>query len=289
MGKTDRSGLWLFRCAFRRGDVFSSLLASCDWVKKGSYHTAWPVLPLSACSCSYAYGQGRAIRSQIGERCWSLLTGVWRAVAPLMKPWCAERVLPTASNLNLYRGRFSRAAWHSDNEPLFGEPGESKLIVSMSFGTRARFKWKEESCPDSEADSCWLDHGDLLVMDGRCQDEFSFIARILVWSRNGLTLRSVRSTKCCFLSLSEDRGGMLFANVCAGFIRLCYGVCGERRCLETLGAPSGSAHLGGISFAELPPLYVWDLNYAGVPLAGYVHRAEFGGGIVFVVLWAFTR
>ena len=34
MGNTDRSGLWLFRGALRRGDVFSSLLASCDWVKK---------------------------------------------------------------------------------------------------------------------------------------------------------------------------------------------------------------------------------------------------------------
>ena len=42
----------------------------------------------------------------------------------------------------------------------------------MSFGTRARFKWRGESCPDSETDSCWLDHGDLLVMDGQCQDEF---------------------------------------------------------------------------------------------------------------------
>ena len=31
MGKTDRSGLWLFRGALRGGDVFSSLLASCDW------------------------------------------------------------------------------------------------------------------------------------------------------------------------------------------------------------------------------------------------------------------
>ena len=35
MGKTAWSGLWLFRCALRGGDVFSSLLASCDWVKKG--------------------------------------------------------------------------------------------------------------------------------------------------------------------------------------------------------------------------------------------------------------
>ena len=82
---------------------------------------------------------------------------------------------------------------------------------------------------------------------------------------------------------------MLFANVCAAFIRLCHGVSGERRCLGTLGVPGGSAHLGCISFANLHPLYVGDLDYAGVPLAGHALRAEFGGRIVFVVLWEFTR
>ena len=45
---------------------------------------------------------------------------------------------------------------------------------------------------------------------------------------------------------------MLLANVCAGFIRLCCGVGGKRRCLGTLGSPGGSTHLGGISFANLP-------------------------------------
>ena len=83
------------------------------------------------------------------------------AVAPLMKPWCAEVVLPTAANLNLERGRFSRVAWHSDNEPLFGERGEPKLIVSMSFGDSGALQVEGR-----------LDHGDLLVMDGQCQDEF---------------------------------------------------------------------------------------------------------------------
>ena len=46
---------------------------------------------------------------------------------------------------------------------------------------------------------------------------------------------------------------MLFANVCAGLIRFCCGIGGKRRCLETLGSPSGSAHLGSINFANLPP------------------------------------
>ena len=52
-----------------------------------------------------------------------------------MKPWCAEEDVPTAANLNLYWRRHSRVGWHSDNEPLFGERGEAKLIVSVSFGT----------------------------------------------------------------------------------------------------------------------------------------------------------
>ena len=48
----------------------------------------------------------------------------------------------------------------------------STLIVSLSFGPRALFKWKGKSCPDGDASSCYLGHGDILVMDGHCQDEF---------------------------------------------------------------------------------------------------------------------
>ena len=52
----------------------------------------------------------------------------------------------------------------------------------------------------------------------------------------------------CFLSLSEDRGGVLFANVCAGFIRFCYGVCGcvalpRDSCCSQGSCSSGSAGL----------------------------------------------
>ena len=39
---------------------------------------------------------------------------------------------------------------------------------------------------------------------------------------------------------------MLFADVCAGFIRCCYGACGERRCLEILGAPGVPCAYGGV-------------------------------------------
>ena len=51
-----------------------------------------------------------------------------------MKPWCAEGDVPTAANLNFYRGGNSRVNWHSDNEPLFGGSGVHKLIVSVSLG-----------------------------------------------------------------------------------------------------------------------------------------------------------
>ena len=47
-----------------------------------------------------------------------------------------------------------------------------KLIVSVSFGAPVLFKWKGRSCLDSGERSCWLGHGDILVMDGQCQDEF---------------------------------------------------------------------------------------------------------------------
>ena len=62
--------------------------------------------------------------------------------------------------------------WHSDDEPLFGKRGEAKLIVSVNFGTQAFFKWRGKSCPSKEGNSCWPGHGDVLVMDGQCQDEF---------------------------------------------------------------------------------------------------------------------
>ena len=53
----------------------------------------------------------------------------------MMKPWCAEGDVPTAANLNLYRGRRSHVGRYSDNEPLFGRRGEARLIVLVSFGT----------------------------------------------------------------------------------------------------------------------------------------------------------
>ena len=56
--KTAGSGVWLFGGALQGENLFSALDPVGDWVKKGSYHTAWSVPCDSSCTCSHAYGQG---------------------------------------------------------------------------------------------------------------------------------------------------------------------------------------------------------------------------------------
>ena len=80
--------------------------------------------------------------------------------------------MPTAAKLNLYRGWKSCVSCQCDDEPLFGKCGDAKLIVSVSLGGSALFRWRRQSCPDDEGHLCWLGHGDIFVMDGQCQDEF---------------------------------------------------------------------------------------------------------------------
>ena len=83
-----------------------------------------------------------------------------------MENWCAEEEVPTAANPNFYRGWNSCVGWHGDDEPLFGEYGDAKLIVSVSLGDSAVFRWRRQSCPGDEGHLCCLGHGDILVMDG---------------------------------------------------------------------------------------------------------------------------
>ena len=61
--------------------------------------------------------------------------------------------MPTAANLNLYRGWKSCVGWHRDDEPLFGKCGDAKLIVSVSLGTFALFRWRRQSCLADEGGS----------------------------------------------------------------------------------------------------------------------------------------
>ena len=101
--------------------------------------------------------------------------------------------------------------------------GDAKLIVSVSLGTFALFKWRRQSFSSDEGRSCRLDHGDILVMDGQCQDEFLHRTDPgREQERINITFRWVKQhvSSCPLL---KGRGGMLFANVCEGFISSCYG------------------------------------------------------------------
>ena len=101
-----------------------------------------------------------------------------------MKPWCAEGEVPTAANLNLHRGWNSCVGWHRDDEPLFGECGEAKLVVSVSFGSSA--------VPNGSVSPVWMMKATcaglavvtFLSRMANARTSF-FIVRVLVGNRNG--------------------------------------------------------------------------------------------------------
>ena len=107
---------------------------------------------------------------QTNDAIWRGVIGLWGRVAPLLSPWCGRRELPTGVNLNRYSGPSSSIGWHSDNEPLFGPQNSPKLIVSMSLGNSVEFKVRRVR--GGIPSPITLDHGDLLVMDGRTQSEY---------------------------------------------------------------------------------------------------------------------
>ena len=173
-------------------------------MKKGWCHTAWSVPSLSSCSCSYAYVQGPAIGPQTGEWC----TAHWTVEGSRTPDEAID--VPAATKPNLYRGWKSRVEWHSDNEPLFGERGDSKLIVSVSFGTQTLFTWRSKSCPDGEASSCCRGHGDILVIVGQWQDEFLHCTDPgLEQERIDVTFRCIRQhVASCFFFFFQKRTGV---------------------------------------------------------------------------------
>ena len=60
-----------------------------------------------------------------------------------MAPWCADGEVRTCANLNFYGGVQVRVYdGTATMRVCLGSEGESKLIVSMSFGVSALFKWK---------------------------------------------------------------------------------------------------------------------------------------------------
>ena len=187
--------------------------------------------------------------------------------------------MPTAANL--YLGRSWYVGWHSDDEPLFGKRGEAKLIVSVSFGTQALFKWKSKSCPNNDGHSCWLGHGDILVMDGQCQDEFRHCTdpgsdqeRINItfrWVKQHVASCSIlrRRVACCLPT-------------CARVFPFSGAELVEKGSFFDFLASQGALCILEVLALLLSPLCVQGLGFKDVPPAGHALWAEVGGGIIFV-------
>ena len=61
------------------------------WRRVGSGFRGPLTAQFAAYLCTCSHGRhGPAIGPQSEMRCWPLLSCLWRAIAPLMKPWCAE-------------------------------------------------------------------------------------------------------------------------------------------------------------------------------------------------------
>ena len=182
--KTVRSGVWLFRGALRGENLFSSLA----------------VLQETGLRRGRTTQRGRSlliprvlVRTRTGEAPLSghrLVSGVGHCF--LMKPWCAEGDVPTAANLNLYRGWKSCVGWHCDDEPLFGKCGDAKLIVSVSFGSSALSGGGVSPVRMMKVTCAGLAMVTSLSWMANARTS-SFIARAPVGIWNGLTLRSVGS------------------------------------------------------------------------------------------------
>ena len=50
-------------------------------------------------------------------------------------------------------------------------------MISVNVSTHVLLKWKGKFCRDSESSLCCRGHGDVLVMDGQCQDEEFHLGR----------------------------------------------------------------------------------------------------------------
>ena len=163
--------------------------------------------------------------------------------------------MPTAANLNLYWGWRSCEGWHRDDEPLFGECGDAKLIVSVSSGSSAVFRWRRQSCPDDEGHLCWLGHGDITVVDGQCQDEFLHrtdpgreqerINVMLRWVKQHVSSCPLLRTRvaCCLPTCAQGLSVPVMVNSGIGI----FGAFGL-----LFGAP---VHMESASFASLPVVY----------------------------------
>ena len=144
--------------------------------------------------------------------------------------------------------------WVGVDELLFGRCGEAKLIDSVSCGSTAVLRWKRQSCPADEGHSCRLGHGDILVMDGQCQDEFLHrTSPGREQDRINITFRCVKQhvsscpllkagVACCLPTCAQGSSIPVMGNAVFGIF--CFLVSSWRL-----------VHMGSTSLAGLPVVY----------------------------------
>ena len=108
-----------------------------------------------------------------------------------------------------------------------------------------------KSRPDNEAHLCCLAHGDILFMDGQCQDEFYHCTDpVSEQERINVTFRWIRQHPCSFLRT----GVACCLPTCAqGSSALVTELVGSGGFLGFLVAPWSLVHAGGTNLASLRP------------------------------------
>ena len=116
----------------------------------------------------------------------------WIEPVLLLKRLC-EKFAETDFNsvlLNLYRDGQDTVGWHSDDEP---ELGPEPVIASLSLGAERAFRLRNKATGASQ--TVELPAGSVLVMSGRCQEEWEHHlprrGRVLE-PRINLTFRQIR-------------------------------------------------------------------------------------------------
>ena len=158
--ETPRSGIWVLKGESRSFALpFNLDHLGVAWMKMRTHSTAW-VTPRDLCLCTNDYGRA-AVGPQFGDSIWNGVMELWSRVVPLLTPWCSERELPSGVNLNWYAGCGSYIPWHGDNEALFGDQSDPKVIVSMSLGSSVDFRVCRRG-GRNDPSPIRLDDGDLL-------------------------------------------------------------------------------------------------------------------------------
>ena len=139
---TENSGVWVLKGASKTHELPANLdEVGVVWEHRSGHETAWAT-PGHGRLCPYSYGRGADQQHVVNLR-------------------GRSTEVPAGENLDRYAGEGSFIPWHRDDEPLFGQPEESKVIVSMSIGRSVLFKLCHRVLGNTPFQTR-LDHGDLL-------------------------------------------------------------------------------------------------------------------------------